>query len=66
MHGFLNGEGQKSITDDAFRDNEKSLVDTDAQEIVYLKPQKLHKAKEWIVPFIGQIERLLLTNKLKR
>ena len=50
MHGFLNGEGQKSITDDAFRDNEKSLVDTDAQEIVYLKPQKLHKAKEWIVP----------------
>ena len=50
MHGFLNGEGQKSITDDAFRDNEKSLVDTDAQEIVYLKQQKLHKASEWIVP----------------
>lgn len=50
MHGFLNGEGQKSITDDSFRDNEKSLVDLDAQEITYLKPQKLHKASEWIIP----------------
>lgn len=50
MHGFLDGEGQKSITDDAFRDNEQSLVDTDAREICYLKPQKLHKAKDWIVP----------------
>ena len=50
MHGFLNGEGQKSITDDAFRDNEKSLVDIDAQEIVYLKPQKLHKASDWTIP----------------
>ena len=50
MHGFLNGEGQKSITDDAFRDNEKSLVDLDAQEIIYLKPQKLHKASEWVIP----------------
>jgi len=49
MHEFLNGEGQSSITDNAFRDNEKSLVDTEAQEIVYLKPQKLHKAKDWIV-----------------
>ena len=50
MHDFLDGEGQKSITDDAFRDNEKSLVDSEAQEIVYLKPQKLHKAKDWTIP----------------
>ena len=49
MHGFLNDEGQKSITDDAFRDNEKSLVDLEAQEIVYLKQQKLHKASEWTI-----------------
>ena len=50
MHDFLSNEGQKSITDDAFRDNEKSLVDLDAREIVYLKPQRLHKASEWVIP----------------
>lgn len=49
MHDFLNDEGQKSITDDCFRENEQSLVETDAQEIVYLKPQKLHSAKDWTV-----------------
>ena len=50
MHDFLDGEGQKSITDDCFRENEQSLVDLDAQEITYLKPQKLHKASEWTIP----------------
>ena len=49
MHEYLNGEGQSSITDSEFRKNEKSLVETDAQELVYLKPQKLHKAKDWTV-----------------
>ena len=31
MKDFLEGEGQKSITDDEFRKNESELVDVDAQ-----------------------------------
>lgn len=50
MHDFLDGEGQKSMTDDAYRENEQKLVDLDAQPLVYVKPQKMFKAKDWIVP----------------
>ena len=50
MKDFLDGEGQKSITDDEFRKNESELVDVDAQPIQYISPQKMFKAKDWIVP----------------
>jgi hypothetical protein len=50
MHDFLDGEGQKSMTDDAYRENEQKLVDLEAQPLVYVKPQKMFKAKDWIVP----------------
>ena len=50
MHDFLTGDGQKSITDDEFRKNEQTLVDTDAKPIKYVSPQKMFKAKDWIIP----------------
>jgi hypothetical protein len=50
MKDFLEGEGQKSITDDEFRKNESELVDVDAKPIQYVSPQKMFKAKDWIVP----------------
>ena len=50
MKDFLDGEGQKSITDDEFRKNESELVDVDAQPIQYISPQKMFKAKDWIIP----------------
>jgi hypothetical protein len=50
MKDFLDGEGQKSITDDEFRKNESELVDVDAKPIQYVSPQKMFKAKDWIVP----------------
>ena len=49
MKDFLDGEGQKSITDDEFRKNESELVDVDAQPIQYISPQKMFKAKDWII-----------------
>ena len=50
MHGFLDNEGQKSITDEEFRRNESELVDVDAKPIQYVSPQKMFKAKDWIIP----------------
>ena len=50
MHGFLDNEGQKSITDEEFRRNEQELVDVDAKPIQYVSPQKMFKAKDWIIP----------------
>ena len=49
MHGFLDNEGQKSITDEEFRRNESELVDVDAKPIQYVSPQKMFKANDWIV-----------------
>jgi len=49
MHGFLDNEGQKSITDEEFRRNESELVDVDAKPIQYISPQKMFKSKDWIV-----------------
>ena len=50
MHGFLDNEGQKSITDEEFRKNEQDLVDLEAKPIQYVSPQKMFKGKDWIVP----------------
>jgi len=49
MHDFLTEDGQKSITDDEFRKNEKDLVDTDAKPITYCSPQTLFKGSDWII-----------------
>jgi len=49
MHDFLNNEGQKSITDDAFRENETSLVQLDAEPIVYLDLPTRFNSEELVI-----------------
>jgi len=49
MHDFLSQGGQKSITDDEFRLNEETLVQLDAQPIVYLTLPKRFKGDELVI-----------------
>ena len=49
LQDSIDSKGEGSLTDQSFRDNEKTLIDQDAIELVYLSPQKVDY-RNFIVP----------------